>query len=311
METIGDKIRQLREEKKISRQDFCGDEQELSVRNLIRIEQGQSTPTLQTLNIIASRLNLPSYYLMADFQELPLRYKELKYLVQRQPVYGVREMIKQQEVYLDEIFEHYYWDLPNEEQLVIDYLQATIQLFLSEDLDYAQKIIDEGIDDFAQKELFSINDLSFARLMAAYFHFQNRRHYYISPKYSLIFDAFYNKILRQSELFSINDLFIYSNCIFSALSYYDAVGNYALIPSSLVVLQDILKKTQDYQKKPLVTMLEWKQSLFIEQNIPVATEKFQEARLLAQLLGIEVMFNNFEKEWESDLEKYAKKKYGK
>ena len=39
---IGQKIKEIRIEKGISRPDFCGDEQELTVRQLSRIESGAS-----------------------------------------------------------------------------------------------------------------------------------------------------------------------------------------------------------------------------------------------------------------------------
>ena len=48
MEKFGEKIRLMREEKGISREEFCGDETELSVRQLARIELNQSIPNLNT-----------------------------------------------------------------------------------------------------------------------------------------------------------------------------------------------------------------------------------------------------------------------
>lgn len=43
MKKFGEKIRLMREEKEISREEFCGDETELSVRQLARIELNQSS----------------------------------------------------------------------------------------------------------------------------------------------------------------------------------------------------------------------------------------------------------------------------
>lgn len=42
MKAFGEKVRQLREERGISREAFCGDETELSIRQLYRVETGQS-----------------------------------------------------------------------------------------------------------------------------------------------------------------------------------------------------------------------------------------------------------------------------
>ena len=46
---LGEKVRLLREEKGLSRPVFCGDESELSIHQLIRIEKGEFRPTIKTL----------------------------------------------------------------------------------------------------------------------------------------------------------------------------------------------------------------------------------------------------------------------
>lgn len=57
---FGKKIKRLRLAKKISRSEFCGDESELSIRQLIRIENGESRPILTKLKYIAERLGCSS-----------------------------------------------------------------------------------------------------------------------------------------------------------------------------------------------------------------------------------------------------------
>ncbi|WP_153055069.1 helix-turn-helix domain-containing protein, partial [Streptococcus suis] len=42
---FGQRVRQLRETASLTREQFCGDELELSVRQLTRIEAGTSKPT--------------------------------------------------------------------------------------------------------------------------------------------------------------------------------------------------------------------------------------------------------------------------
>ncbi len=48
---FGQRVRQLRETASLTREQFCGDELELSVRQLTRIEAGTSKPTFQKSNI--------------------------------------------------------------------------------------------------------------------------------------------------------------------------------------------------------------------------------------------------------------------
>ena len=79
---FGNKIRILREKKGISREEFCGDETELSVRQLARIELNQSIPNLSKAQFIANRLGVKLGTLTdGDSLEFPKRYKELKYLI--------------------------------------------------------------------------------------------------------------------------------------------------------------------------------------------------------------------------------------
>lgn len=84
---FGKKIKRLRLAKKISRSEFCGDESELSIRQLIRIENGESRPILTKLKYIAERLGVEDYKLMPSYIELDKEYLELKYFLMRIPTY--------------------------------------------------------------------------------------------------------------------------------------------------------------------------------------------------------------------------------
>lgn len=55
LEHFGGKVKVLRLEKRISREDLCGDESELSVRQLARIELGQSIPSLSKVIFITKK----------------------------------------------------------------------------------------------------------------------------------------------------------------------------------------------------------------------------------------------------------------
>ena len=57
-EELGQKIQSLREEKGLSRQAICGEEDILTTRQLQRIEKGQSLPTIATALYIAEQLEV-------------------------------------------------------------------------------------------------------------------------------------------------------------------------------------------------------------------------------------------------------------
>lgn len=248
MSHIGEKIYQLRTERKISRPVFCDDESTLSIRQLVRIENGESSPSIATATYIAERLGIPVYQLMPDYQELPAIYIELKYIVLRQPVYGNREILEQHEEYLNEIIVHFYPELPSDEQFAIDCMEATVQMCLASDVDYATAIVDDSIINITDTDYFSVNDLIYLRLLAGVLQTSSITKQTVPPNYITTLNICFEKLLKQSQMFSLNDLFIYSNFIFSYLSYCNRMSNYSKYQESIEVLKEVLEKIQDFQK---------------------------------------------------------------
>ena len=63
---IGKKIRELREQRKMTRELLCEDETRLTVRQLARIEAGNSIPSLLTLEFIAQQLHIEMYQIIKE-----------------------------------------------------------------------------------------------------------------------------------------------------------------------------------------------------------------------------------------------------
>ena len=63
---IGKKIRELREQRKMTRELLCEDETRLTVRQLARIEAGDSIPSLLTLEYIAQQLRIEMYQIIKE-----------------------------------------------------------------------------------------------------------------------------------------------------------------------------------------------------------------------------------------------------
>ena len=63
---IGKKIRELREQRKMKRELLCEDETRLTVRQLARIEAGDSIPSLLTLEFIAQQLRIEMYQIIKE-----------------------------------------------------------------------------------------------------------------------------------------------------------------------------------------------------------------------------------------------------
>ena len=63
---IGKKIRELREQRKMTRELLCEDETRLTGRQLARIEAGDSIPSLLTLEFIAQQLHIEMYQIIKE-----------------------------------------------------------------------------------------------------------------------------------------------------------------------------------------------------------------------------------------------------
>lgn len=123
---FGSRLKELRNERNLTREAFCTDEAELSVRQLARIELGESLPNIRTAMFIAQRLGVSLQFLTnGENLALPKGYLDLKHHILRVPTYSDANRIAIKENYFDTIYEKYYDSLPEVEKLVIDTLQAT------------------------------------------------------------------------------------------------------------------------------------------------------------------------------------------
>ena len=55
---FGQRLKELRKAKGLTKEALCGDESKLSVRQLTRLESGQSQPTLRTLEYLTECLGI-------------------------------------------------------------------------------------------------------------------------------------------------------------------------------------------------------------------------------------------------------------
>lgn len=78
IELIGRKVRKLREESGLTREQFCEININISVKQLMRIEQGKCMLTVARLHMISKCLEIPLSILLGE-QHVPTSYYNLKY----------------------------------------------------------------------------------------------------------------------------------------------------------------------------------------------------------------------------------------
>ncbi|HER5386723.1 TPA: transcriptional regulator Rgg4/ComR, partial [Streptococcus pyogenes] len=277
LEHFGGKVKVLRLEKRISREDLCGDESELSVRQLARIELGQSIPSLSKVIFIAKALNVSVGYLTdgADL-ELPKRYKELKYLILRTPTYMDDGKLQVREEQFDEIFEDYYDKLPEEEKIIIDCLQATLDTLLSENTNFGIDLLQEYFNQIKTKVRFRQNDLILLELYLAYLDIEGMDGQY-SDK--IFYDSLLDNLSEQFEQFELDELFIVNKIIIDISSLSLKNNRLDNLEKAIEMSQKIMAKIQDWNRMPILKLIEWKYFLIKQKDVIKAEQSFMKACL--------------------------------
>ena len=300
---LGDKVRLLREEKGLSRPVFCGDESELSVRQLVRIEKGEFRPTIKTLEYIADRLEIPSYVLMPDYKELPKRYQELKYFLLHHPDYGDKELQEQKEEYFDEIFENFYDALPRDEKMIVDCLQAIDEVRATDNEQYGIALLDESFEELWNQREFSFSDLLKIRLYFLCSYLENIKKGRLSISEQQKLQLMFQKVCNNVENSGTDDLFLVRDVLFAGLGSCELLNDLELFKLAVEKLNWISEKTRDFQKQPIVLMVEWK--YYIQTDYDTAKQKYEEAKMMARMFGNEQLIVSLDNEWSEDLERYC------
>ncbi|HEL9598041.1 TPA: helix-turn-helix domain-containing protein [Streptococcus suis] len=296
---LGQKIERLRLEKGLSRPDFCGDESELTVRQLARIESGQSQPSIPKLEYIAQRLGIPAYSLMPDYKELPQGYLELKYKLLREPIYQKEGIIEPKDTYIEQIYVLYHDELPEEEQLTCEIIQAMLDTIKTGRPEYAVPLLEEYLPRLESKSVYFMSDVLLARL---YFLQASRKSTSASNVDNV--EKLMLKVMKQIPINRIEDCFIIRDTLVVGLCFFEKIGHYDYFDTYLDCLHAIMEKTEDYQKKPLILMLSWKQALRKEGGFEIAEPMFQSAKIFAQIIGNDYLAQKLAEEWQKDLKKY-------
>ena len=151
-DSIGLRIKTERERQQMSREVLCLDGAELTVRQLIRIEKGESLPSLDRLSYIAKRLGKN----MADLLDhdnitIPDEYYEMKNRLIKFPTYRNPERIKDKLALIEEVYEKFFELLPEEELLTLDILENILSFTSWEESPKVEEIYEDLFEQVNQE----------------------------------------------------------------------------------------------------------------------------------------------------------------
>ena len=282
-DSIGLRIKTERERQQMSREVLCLDGAELTVRQLIRIEKGESLPSLDKLSYIAKRLGKN----MADLLDhdnitIPDEYYEMKNRLIKFPTYRNPERIKDKLALIEEVYEKFFELLPEEELLTLDILENILSFTNWEESPKVEEIYEDLFEQVKRKKKFSTNDL----LVIDYYFF----HLYGRKQFDKkLFERIVKRVLNQ-EIWTDD---VYNIVLFNDLMAIAALKIFHKSFSDFLTVVDkalaVIEKSQFYSYKPSVFVLKAKYELLHKGNKKKAAENYDKAIMFASVLEDSVL----------------------
>ncbi len=293
---IGKKIREERERQGLTREQVCDTEEEITVKQLMRIELGRSLPTIVKLQYISDRLGVSLNYLLGETNiDIPEEYYQAKYRLMKSPVYGDTKRINKKLQDIDELYEKYIEFLPEDELLAIDIIERTLNFMIMEEDSLIESVFEDYLIQALKKESYSLNDL----LLISYYAFRCQDYDYDKE----IIEKFRHKLIKQElqgdELSNVELI----GALSAIAGIYVMHHDYKEMKSVVDKMYVLIDKTLQQAYKPAVLVFEAKYYLFYEKNIDKATELYKMATVLADAFGDQVFIKNLEMEMNNDLKK--------
>ncbi|MGT2799534.1 helix-turn-helix domain-containing protein [Streptococcus marmotae] len=298
---LGQKIKRLRENKCLSRERFCGDESDLTVRQLARIENGDSLPSLVKLEYIHRKLGVPLSDLVDEEDiVLPQEYLALKLQLFKFNTYHNQYLIDKKDKLFSKIYEEFYELLPEDEQVIIDILQAIADVHHSSNLLYGQPIIAEYFEQVKRKKQYNLTDLMIIRLFFISLTNSDEIEY---PK-KLVHHFF----IHSTRAFDYSDVYLieyatifYISCLNVLLFHHD----FEYIELVFEILDQLLTYSSDVAKKSISFMLQAKYFYFCKKDEKTAEEFYTKAIIGAEFIDDMILREKLEKERERDRKAFA------
>ena len=292
---IGKKIREERERQGLTREQVCDTEEEITVKQLMRIELGRSLPTIVKLQYISDRLGVSLNYLLGETNiDIPEEYYQSKYKLMKSPVYGDIVRIKKKQEAIEELYEKYIEILPEDELLAIDIIERTLNFIAEgEGEDLVEIVFEDYLNQVLKKEEYTLNDL----LLIKYYSVQCQSSSYDES----IIENFRKKLIKQrlqgDELTNVELL----GALSAIAGIYVMHHEYEHMKSLVDKMYEIIHSIMQHSYQPGITMLEAKYYLYYEKNKKKAKELYRLAIILAESFGDEVLIKNLKIEKDKDL----------
>ena len=291
---IGKRIREERERQGLTREQVCDTEEELTVKQLMRIELGRSLPTIVKLQYISDKLDVSLNYLLGETKlEIPEDYYRVKYKLMKSPVYGDPGRIKKKLKDIEDLYDNYLDILPEDELLAIDIIERTLNFMIMEEENPIEEVFEDYLNQVLRKDKYSLNDL----LLISYYAFRCQDYDYDKER----IEKFRHKLIKQElqgdELFNVE----LNGALAAIAGIYVMHHDYRNMKTIVDKMHTVIDKTLQHAYKPGVLIFEAKYYLYFENDLDKAREIYNTATVLAEAFGDQVFIKNLKMEMEKDL----------
>ena len=291
---IGKRIREERERIGLTREQVCDTEEELTVKQLMRIELGRSLPTIVKLQYISDKLDVSLNYLLGETKlDIPEDYYKAKYKLMKSPVYGDPERIKKKLEDIEKLYEKYIEILPEDELLAIDIIERTLNFMIMEEENLNEEVFEDYLNQVLRKDKYSLNDL----LLISYYALRCQDYDYDKER----IEKFRRKLIKQElqgeELFNIELM----GALVAIAGIYVMHHDYKDMKSVVDKLYEIMHSCMQHSYQPGIAIFEAKYYLYFENDLDKAREIYNTATVLAEAFGDQVFIKNLKMEIEKDL----------
>ncbi|MFC4696783.1 helix-turn-helix domain-containing protein [Enterococcus aquimarinus] len=299
-EKLGMKVRVARESQKLTREMVCEDESNITIRQLARIETGKSLPTLTKLNFLANKLKISLNSLIDDsYIELPIGYIRLKNKLMKQTMY--KDSIRAEKVNLlfDQIYDNFYDQINEEEQLTIDILRATTDIVVFNNVQFESGLLKEYFPQTLLKK--ELCELDFLLIYLYFFYIFGKDKAYKNRNTT---KQAINKLVKNSDYSNDSNAYLAIKIHIIALNFLSELKDYDTYKQLLDISKTISEENQEFQKKPILQMMEAKYLLFHVSDTEKAKVMYRVAAKTAMLLGDNIAHDQILLEMEKDLKFY-------
>lgn len=294
--SLGRKIRAAREKQKLTREMVCEDESNITIRQLARIETGKSLPTLTKLTFLADKLNISLNYLMDDsYIELSKEYIILKNKIIKQTIYKDPTRVEKINLLFDQMYGEFYDSIGESEQVVIDVLRATTDVLVFENIQFESGLLKEYLQQsLIKQELIEI-DFLLIYLYLLYTYGKSTSYKMTSTTNKVL-----KKIISNSNYSNDLNAYLAIRVHIFALHFLSELKDYETYKKLLDISKMISEENQEFQKKPILQMMEAKYLLFHLSDIEKAKETYVVGAQTAMLLGDNIAHDQILLEMDKD-----------